>query len=143
MRIKSLDKQPHYALANEDHKKYKKNIETEISRIIKNSSNQYSKCNLPYYGENTFLQIKGFLQGEVLYEMDLDSDGSCKNTCSHYKRSRVYGCHAGKLCDTKKQCKGIIRDCQKKYKNPYLCTSVIITQSYTAKALLIIYTLSI
>lgn len=50
--------------------------------------------------------------------MNLNSQSSCKNTCSDYKETKNYGCYEDTMCHNDAsngnltKCGGVIRNCQ-------------------------------
>ena len=47
--------------------------------------------------EETFLQVKGFLQGYIENEVDMNEYGTCRAKCSEYTYAESKGCYKAGL----------------------------------------------
>lgn len=54
------------------------------------------------------------MQGYIDNEVNLNSEGSCYNSCSDYTLTKNYGCFDGTMCHlsgSKERCNGTIYSC--------------------------------
>lgn len=64
------------------------------------------------------IELKGFLQGYVDHETNMNAAGSCRSNCADYRNTQNYRCNADTLCSQeafqsdKQRCKGRLRNCQ-------------------------------
>ncbi|XP_062125982.1 uncharacterized protein LOC133838771 [Drosophila sulfurigaster albostrigata] len=60
----------------------------------------------------TYEELTRLLQGYVENEVDLNSDGSCSQSCPDYTNTTKMGCFDQKFCSQQPSCSGRIHDCQ-------------------------------
>lgn len=62
----------------------------------------------------TFIEVTRLLQGHVQNEVDLNSRGTCRETCDKYTVSQNYGCYDSdsEYCRRRKPCNGRILNCR-------------------------------
>ncbi|KAH8302664.1 hypothetical protein KR044_009324 [Drosophila immigrans] len=60
----------------------------------------------------TYDEVTRLLQGYIENEVDLNSDGSCSESCPDYRNSTRMGCFEQKFCSQQPQCLGRLHDCQ-------------------------------
>ncbi|XP_053609789.1 uncharacterized protein orion isoform X2 [Plodia interpunctella] len=59
----------------------------------------------------TYEMVKRLLQGYIENEVDLNSDGTCRENCAYYTVAENKGCFKDQFCSKQKACKGRIIDC--------------------------------
>ncbi|XP_060645335.1 uncharacterized protein LOC132784006 [Drosophila nasuta] len=60
----------------------------------------------------TYEELTRLLQGYVENEVDLNSDGSCSQSCPDYTNTTKMGCFEQKFCSQQPSCSGRIHDCR-------------------------------
>ncbi|KAH8302667.1 hypothetical protein KR044_009330 [Drosophila immigrans] len=60
----------------------------------------------------TYDEVTRLLQGYIENEVDLNTTGSCSESCPDYRNSTRMGCFEQKFCSQQPQCLGRLHDCQ-------------------------------
>ncbi|XP_041675251.1 uncharacterized protein LOC108111250 [Drosophila eugracilis] len=76
----------------------------------------------------TYEEVTRLLQGYVVNEVDLNSDGTCSRDCGYYKSAKTEGCFDNKFCAEQPKCSGGLYDCRYVESDMEVCKSSI--QSY-------------
>ncbi|XP_023247290.1 uncharacterized protein LOC106645091 isoform X2 [Copidosoma floridanum] len=71
----------------------------------------------------TYTELKQLFQGFIVNEVDLNSQGTCKENCGYYSYSKVYGCFKNKFCARQRRCNGKILNCQYVDSDMWVCPS--------------------
>jgi len=96
----------------------------KVGEILPGLSRSFRKCDPPKHQEGqTFLQVKGFLQGYIENEVDMNEWGTCKSQCSDYTYAEPKGCYKDMLCAKQKRCGGRIFDCEFYHADAWVCMS--------------------
>lgn len=91
-----------------------------VKHLLDNSKRDIWKCDPNRYSIGMFEEVTHFLQGYIDNEVNLNPDGTCRNTCSDYKVTKNYLCYDGTYCGQVPEgpnrdrliCKGTVVDCQ-------------------------------
>ncbi|KAL0118792.1 hypothetical protein PUN28_009452 [Cardiocondyla obscurior] len=62
--------------------------------------------------DKTYTELKQLFQGYIVNEVDLNSQGTCKENCGYYGYTKVYGCYQDQFCAKQRQCNGKILNCE-------------------------------
>ncbi|EFN89744.1 uncharacterized protein LOC105182071 isoform X2 [Harpegnathos saltator] len=73
--------------------------------------------------DETYTELKQLFQGYIVNEVDLNSDGTCKENCAYYGYSRVYGCYQNQFCSSQRRCNGKILNCEYIDSDMWICPS--------------------
>lgn len=96
----------------------------KVEEILPSLSRRFRRCDPPSHVEGqTFLQVKGFLQGYIENEVDMNEWGSCKSQCSDYTYTEPKGCYKDMFCAKQKRCGGRIFDCEFYHADAWVCMS--------------------
>lgn len=95
-----------------------KKITTEFFYIKKKSS-------IPFLvSDKTYLEITQLLQGYVQNEVDLNSEGTCRENCAEYTYTKSHGCFNNQFCQQQRRCNGKILNCQFFDSDMWICPAV-------------------
>ncbi|XP_075978435.1 uncharacterized protein LOC142978054 isoform X1 [Anticarsia gemmatalis] len=70
------------------------------------------RCQPAHYNSDTYAEITRLLQGYIENEVDMNTDGTCKENCAFYTLARNEGCFKDQFCSKQPRCGGRIIDCQ-------------------------------
>lgn len=74
--------------------------------------------------DETYTELKQLFQGYIVNEVDLNSDGTCKENCAYYGYTKVYGCYKDQFCSRQRRCNGKILNCEYIDSDMWICPSV-------------------
>jgi len=95
-----------------------------VKQVLPEMSRRYMKCDPREHKEGeTFLKVKGFLQGYIENEVDMNDYGTCKSKCSEYTYTESKGCYKDLFCAKQKRCAGRIFDCEFYHADAWVCMS--------------------
>ncbi|XP_061715652.1 uncharacterized protein LOC133523945 isoform X2 [Cydia pomonella] len=60
----------------------------------------------------TFAQVTRLLQGYIENEVDMNTDGTCRDNCAYYSLAERHGCFKELYCAKQRPCNGRILNCQ-------------------------------
>ncbi|XP_030378227.1 uncharacterized protein LOC115626861 isoform X2 [Scaptodrosophila lebanonensis] len=69
----------------------------------------------------TYDEVTRLLQGFIENEVDLNSDETCRETCSYYQNTRTESCFKEKFCARQPGCKGRLYNCQFVQSDMWVC----------------------
>merc|ERR1719495_1849225 len=109
----------------------KKNFEDEateklmaVKTVLPQLERLYRRCDPVKHVEGqTFLQVKGFMQGYIENEVDMNERGTCNSKCSEYSFTENKGCFKDQFCAKQKKCSGRIFDCEFYHADAWVCMS--------------------
>ncbi|XP_049872982.1 uncharacterized protein LOC126371706 isoform X5 [Pectinophora gossypiella] len=80
------------------------------------------RCDPPHHklGE-TYAEVTRLLQGYVENEVDMNTEGTCRDNCAYYTLAENHHCFADQFCQKQKICKGRIIDCQYIDSDMWIC----------------------
>jgi len=111
-------------VAKDDFERSSKEKLLSILEVLPGMSRKFQKCDPLKHKENeSFLAVKGFLQGYIENEVDMNEGGSCKSKCSEYTYSESMGCYNDMFCSQQPRCKGRIFDCEFYHADAWVCMS--------------------
>jgi len=111
-------------VAKEDFEASSKAKLLSVLEVLPGMSRSYLKCDPKQHKEKeTFLAVKGFLQGYIENEVDMNELGSCKSKCSEYTYAEPVGCYKDMFCSQQPRCKGRIFDCEFYHADAWVCMS--------------------
>ncbi|CAH2981049.1 unnamed protein product [Chilo suppressalis] len=80
------------------------------------------RCDPPQHKEGeTYAEVTRFLQGYVENEVDMNSDGTCRDNCAYYSVAERYGCFKDMYCSKQRVCNGRILNCQYIDSDMWIC----------------------
>ncbi|KAJ8969231.1 hypothetical protein NQ317_002186 [Molorchus minor] len=83
---------------------------------------QFSYMLLRLYGQGeTYEEITQLLQGYVQNEVDLNSEGTCRENCAEYTYTRSHGCFKNLYCRQQRRCNGKIISCKYVDSDMWIC----------------------
>jgi len=95
-----------------------------ILQVLPAMSRTYMKCDPSQHKESeTYLKVKGFLQGYIENEVDMSDLGSCKSKCSEYTYAEAKTCYKNMFCSQQPRCNGRIFDCEFYHADAWVCMS--------------------
>ncbi|XP_044728255.1 uncharacterized protein LOC123291881 isoform X2 [Chrysoperla carnea] len=71
----------------------------------------------------SYIEVTQLLQGYVENEVDLNKDGTCRETCNEYSYTENYGCYKDLYCSKQRKCKGKIINCKYYDADMWICPS--------------------
>ncbi|XP_018403320.1 PREDICTED: uncharacterized protein LOC108780187 isoform X1 [Cyphomyrmex costatus] len=69
----------------------------------------------------TYTELKQLFQGYIVNEVDLNTEGTCKENCGYYGYTKVYGCYQNQFCSKQRQCNGKILHCEYIDSDMWIC----------------------
>ncbi|EGI67358.1 hypothetical protein G5I_04001 [Acromyrmex echinatior] len=69
----------------------------------------------------TYTELKQLFQGYIVNEVDLNTEGTCKENCAYYGYTKVYGCYQNQFCSKQRQCNGKILHCEYIDSDMWIC----------------------
>lgn len=105
----------------------KRNIETikSMQVAMNSASRDLWKCDPKHHIKgDTYVEITQLLQGYVQNEVDLNSEGTCKETCSEYSYTKSHSCYQNLWCRQQKKCEGRVINCQYIDADMWICPAV-------------------
>jgi hypothetical protein len=111
-------------VARDDFERNSKEKLSSVLEVLPGMSRNFQKCDpKEHKEEQTFLAVKGFLQGYIENEVDMNEGGSCKSKCSEYTYAEPVGCYKDMFCSQQPRCKGRIFDCEFYHADAWVCMS--------------------
>jgi len=111
-------------VAKDDFERSSKEKLASILEVLPGMSRKFQKCDPKKHKENeSFLAVKGFLQGYIENEVDMNEGGSCKSKCSEYTYAESVGCYNDMFCSQQPKCKGRLFDCEFYHADAWVCMS--------------------
>ncbi|XP_062124579.1 uncharacterized protein LOC133837735 [Drosophila sulfurigaster albostrigata] len=90
--------------------KYKNMIENSLNLLeetMQKADRDMWRCDPHELHYNvTYDEVTRLLQGFIVNEVDLNSDGSCSESCSDYQNTTTKGCFKQKFCSQQPKCEG-------------------------------------
>lgn len=104
-----------------------------VKKLLETSNRDIWRCDPNHYSVGNYEEVTNFLQGYVDNEVNLNPDGTCRNTCDDYKVTENFRCYDGTYCAQKPEgperdrvkCNGKVVDCQFVGSDLNVCPSVI------------------
>jgi hypothetical protein len=72
----------------------------------------------------TYAEVTRLLQGYIENEVDMNSEGTCRDNCAYYSVAKNHNCFKDQFCERQKRCKGRIFDCQYVDSDMWVCPAV-------------------
>ncbi|KAM3962598.1 uncharacterized protein ACR2FA_003224 [Aphomia sociella] len=80
------------------------------------------RCDPPRHIEGvTYDQVTRLLQGYIENEVDMNSEGTCRENCAFYTLTTNHGCFKDQFCVKQSTCSGRIIDCQYVDSDMWVC----------------------
>lgn len=76
-----------------------------------------------FLGE-TYVEVTQLLQGYVQNEVDLNPEGTCRESCSEYTYTKSHSCYQNLYCRQQRRCNGKIINCQFFDSDMWICPAV-------------------
>ncbi|XP_030758643.1 uncharacterized protein LOC115884266 [Sitophilus oryzae] len=95
-----------------------------VKNVMKNVSRELWNCDPEIYTKGeTYEEITNFLQGYIQNEIDLNSEGTCREDCAEYTYTKNHGCHENDHCMRQRNCNGRIVSCQFFDSDMWICNA--------------------
>ncbi|XP_068201294.1 uncharacterized protein [Palaemon carinicauda] len=94
---------------------YSEDLLRESHKVLSEEARDFYMCDPDKHIDgDTHVQFTELLQGYIENEVDMNSGGSCTQTCGYYKHTKSEGCYLPtKLyCGQHRRCRGTIHDCK-------------------------------
>ncbi|XP_059609555.1 uncharacterized protein LOC132256957 isoform X2 [Phlebotomus argentipes] len=99
-----------------------------VQRVLERADREVWRCDPDVHIEGeTYEQFTRLLQGYVENEVDMNTDGTCKENCAAYTFSESHGCFKDLYCAQQPQCKGRILNCTYVDSDMWICPSKLHT----------------
>lgn len=83
-----------------------------MQKVLERADRTLWRCDPAKHEEGkTFIEVTRLLQGYIENEVDLNKDGGCWETCSHYQLTESYGCFKELYCARQPKCQGKLLYC--------------------------------
>ncbi|XP_055710025.1 uncharacterized protein LOC129805843 isoform X2 [Phlebotomus papatasi] len=99
-----------------------------VKRVMERSDREVWRCDPEVHVEGeTYEQFTRLLQGYIENEVDMNTDGTCKENCAAYTFTQSHGCFKDLYCAQQPQCKGRIINCTYVDSDMWICPSKLHT----------------
>ncbi|XP_026734290.1 uncharacterized protein LOC113498483 isoform X2 [Trichoplusia ni] len=85
---------------------------TAARAALSRANRKLYRCDPQEYTKDTYAEVTRLLQGYVENEVDMNSDGTCKENCAFYTLAERHDCYKEQFCAKQAACNGRIIDCQ-------------------------------
>lgn len=90
-----------------------KKTQENVRKILERADRSLIRCDPNYQQEgDTYVSLTRLLQGYIENEVDLNSDGTCRETCNSYEFTENHGCFKNLYCSKQPKCHGKLLKCQ-------------------------------
>ncbi|KAK9883216.1 hypothetical protein WA026_001406 [Henosepilachna vigintioctopunctata] len=95
-----------------------------VKNAMKEASREYWRCDPKEHVKGkTYEEITQLLQGYIINEVDMNSDGTCRENCQEYQYAKNYGCFKNLFCRQQRPCNGKILNCKFIDSDMEVCTA--------------------
>ncbi|EDW78356.2 uncharacterized protein Dwil_GK16218 [Drosophila willistoni] len=95
-----------------------------LREVMRRADRIVWRCDPPKHkAAVTYDEITRLLQGYIENEVDLNTDETCRETCSFYQATRSEGCFKELFCARQPKCSGRLFDCQFVDSDMWVCPS--------------------
>lgn len=85
------------------------------------------RCDPKHHIEGeTFIPVTRLLQGFIENEVNMNNDNTCRETCTAYQNTEIYGCYKELFCARQPKCSGKLLNCQFFDADMHVCSSVCV-----------------
>ncbi len=92
--------------------------------VLEQVSKDYWRCDPQQPQEGlTYLRLTELLQGHLENEVDMNSLGSCRDSCSTFKVAQPHRCYKNMFCAKQRPCTGRLFECQFFNADAWVCMS--------------------
>ncbi|CAH0585948.1 unnamed protein product [Chrysodeixis includens] len=85
---------------------------TAARAALARANRKLYRCDPQEYTKDTYAEVTRLLQGYVENEVDMNTDGTCKENCAFYTLAERHDCYKEQFCAKQAACNGRIIDCQ-------------------------------
>lgn len=97
-----------------------------LKEVMRRSDRILWRCDPPKHIPNvTYDEVTRLLQGYIENEVDLNTDETCRETCSYYQSTRSEGCFKELFCARQPRCSGRLYNCQYVDSDMWVCPSAL------------------
>lgn len=97
-----------------------------LRKVMERADKTVWRCDPNHHVEGeTFLQLTRLLQGYIENEVDMNGDGTCKETCNFYQYTENHGCFKDMYCSKQAKCHGKLLKCQFVDSDMWICPSQV------------------
>ena len=117
-------------MKNDYEKRTKATIEL-LQKVMQRSDRYVWRCDPSEFklGEN-YDEVTRLLQGYIENEVDMNTEGTCRENCAFYEVTKSHGCFKELYCARQPKCAGQLLDCQYVDSDMWICPSVSILFSH-------------
>ncbi|XP_066975576.1 uncharacterized protein [Macrobrachium rosenbergii] len=105
---------------------YSEDLLKEAHKTLSDEDRDFYQCDPDkHISGDTYVQFTELLQGYIENEVDMNSGGSCTQTCGYYKHTKSEGCYlpTRQYCGQHRRCRGTIHDCKFYDADAWVCLS--------------------
>lgn len=96
-----------------------------LRRVMERADNSVWRCDPEAHVEGlTFERVTRLLQGYIENEVDMNTEGTCRETCSHYQATQSHTCFKELYCSKQPKCNGRVLHCQYVDSDMWICPAV-------------------
>lgn len=97
-----------------------------LKEVMRRSDRIIWRCDPDRFIPNkTYDEVTRLLQGYIENEVDLNSDETCRETCSFYQSTRSEGCFKEYFCSRQPKCTGRLYNCQFVDSDMWVCPAAM------------------
>ncbi|XP_066151749.1 uncharacterized protein [Euwallacea fornicatus] len=100
------------------------NAVVAVKAAMRNVSRELWKCDPKKHVQGeTYEEITNLLQGYIQNEVDLNSEGTCRENCAEYSFTKSHGCYENLYCRQQRTCCGKIIGCKFIDSDMWICNA--------------------
>lgn len=99
-----------------------KKTQENVKKVLQIADRTLLRCDPSHHidGE-TYTSLTRLLQGYIENEVDLNTDGTCRESCNHYQYAESHGCFKNMYCAKQPKCHGKLLNCQFVDSDMWIC----------------------
>ncbi|KAJ3646680.1 hypothetical protein Zmor_024256, partial [Zophobas morio] len=93
-----------------------------VKAAMDSSSRDLWKCDPKrHISGDTYVEVTQLLQGYIQNEVDLNSEGTCRENCAEYSYTKSHGCFQNLWCQKQRRCHGKVINCKYVDSDMWIC----------------------
>jgi hypothetical protein len=93
-----------------------------VKIAMESASKDLWKCDPKrHISGDTYVEVTQLLQGYIQNEVDLNSEGTCRENCAEYSYTKSHGCYQNLWCKRQRRCHGKIINCKYVDSDMWVC----------------------
>lgn len=93
-----------------------------VKAAMDSSSRDLWKCDPKrHISGDTYVEVTQLLQGYIQNEVDLNSEGTCRENCAEYSYTKSHGCFQNLWCQKQRRCHGKVINCRYVDSDMWIC----------------------